>query len=109
MINQWMFAAGVSLLTMTLLRRLYRKQKRKSKHEDDLEKLKKLNAPGEYRMDRVQQPSAIDLYEFSREVNAQIDTKLVLLEASIDTAREEQEKLQDLIEQVQQLQKTPES
>lgn len=101
--ENWMFAAGVALMTMVLLRMVWRRQRggRGTSHRaargprENASRL--LDAPDD--ISRWQ----VEMHDLARELKAELDTKIRVCQETIRQARQEQQRLEVLLEQARQV------
>ncbi len=110
----WMFLAGVGLLSFILLKRSYRYFGRRSRkrNEPAIERIPRpTNA-----WDGVQRDSMahierqkVEMFDMARELNGQLSSRIVILEKLIGDSQRQIERMEQLLEQMDDAQVTTEA
>lgn len=98
-----MFVAGIALLTMILLRRTYRQVGRRSRRYDSRPIDSQPRPESEWSGAKADTSAAlerqkVELAEMSRDINGQIDTKILLLRELIMQSEKQIARMEELLE-----------
>ena len=100
--STWMFAAGIVLLTWVLLRRLHRARKQGTRSDSNVvasfEKPSRISE-----MPRDMTRGQVEMYDFARDMSAEMDTKLRVLQAVVKQADQQAERLEAAIDRAERL------
>lgn len=103
-----MFIAGIALLTMILLRRTYRQLGGRQRRKFDSRPIDAQPRP-EHRWDGAKRDTAavierqkVELAELSRDVNGQLDTKIMVLRELIAMSQQQIDRMETLLGEAQE-------
>ncbi|HCK40023.1 MAG: hypothetical protein CMJ72_08180 [Planctomycetaceae bacterium] len=104
----WLFFAGCAMLTIMLLKRTYRRIGRR--HKSSNVPIERVHRPSD-KWDGVQRDALaqierqkVDMYEMSRDLNGQLNTKIIVLEQLISQSQQQIERMEQLLEEAESVQ-----
>ncbi len=107
LVRTGMFLAGIALLTMVLLRRYYRRHgRRRSTRNSSRGNNKPVSRSPESLRSLSTAPTDVlrwhvEMYETAREMKAELDTKMRLLQSLTAQARQEAERLEQILARIE--------
>ncbi len=97
----WYFFAGCGLLTFILLKRTYRRLGRRKKNDSKpIERIHRPTGPwdGAQRDAMAQvERQKVELYDMSRDLNAELSSKIIVLEQLVGESQKKIERLEELL------------
>lgn len=102
-VSMLMFAAGCAMLTLILLKRSYRyfgrRSKSSSKHLEQIHRPESKWDGAHRDTHAIIERQKVDLYEMSRDLNGQLNSRIIVLENLIAQSQRQIDRMEELLEE----------